>query len=92
MVNIIGNFVIPGTGAYFVLAVVGNPAFVSVLGAHLLFRMKEEGEKGFGGGTRDGGSRSGESYIDFAVHPPTAASQISDDTAGFEAHELERIR
>ena len=49
----------------FILNLVGNPSFLSILGARLLFNMKEAGEKGLNQGTSCG-SNSTISEIDFA--------------------------
>lgn len=57
------------------LQLTGEPALLSVLGAHLLFNMKEAGEKGLNQGTSYG-PKSTVSNIDF-VAPTLATSNES---------------
>ena len=76
--NIAGNFVTAETTRFFVLALMGNPAFLSVLGARLLFNMKEAGTKGLNEG-RSCGSKSTVSDIEFEPPPEAAATTQSRD-------------
>ena len=52
----------------YILAVLANPSLLSVLGARLLFNMKEAGAKGFNEGTSCS-SKSTISDIDFGAPP-----------------------
>lgn len=73
-----------------ILNSVGSPAFLSILGARLLFNMREAGEKGLNEGTSCG-SKSTVSGIDFA-EPPQAAMEHSQEELGRdEAIEMEEI-
>lgn len=54
---------------------VGNPNLLSILGAHLLFSMKEAGEKGLNQGTNCG-AESSVSGLEFGV-PSGAAGESS---------------
>lgn len=73
-----------------ILTSVGSPAFLSILGARLLFNMREAGEKGLNEGTSCE-SKSTVSGIDFA-EPPQAAAEHSQEELGLdEAIEMEEI-
>ena len=71
------------------LNLAGSPAFLSILGARLLFNMKEAGEKGLNPGTSCC-SKSTVTNMFFEV-PPVAESQSNDKDAGVEIIELEEI-
>lgn len=73
-----------------IINTIGSPILLSILGAHLLFNMKEAGEKGLNEGTCCR-SKSTVSGIVFA-EPPQAATVYSQDEAGQnEAIEVEEI-
>ena len=72
------------------LNLVGNPAFLSILGAGLLFTMKEAGEKGLSEGTSCG-SKSTVSEIDFVDAPQAATESSQEGVAQDEAIEMEEI-
>jgi len=67
-----------------VFVVAGNPAFLSILGARLLFNMKEAGEKGLNQGTSCPTLTSTVSEIDFAAPPARAAESSLGEAAGAE--------
>lgn len=69
-------------------AAVGNLASLSILGAHLLFNMKEAGAKGLNQGTSCS-SRATMSNIDFATPPPAATSQSTYDMVDTEIAEVD---
>ena len=73
-----------------ILSFAGNPAFLSILGAHLLFNMKEAGAKGLNQGTSYG-SRANVSDIDFAAAPPPAITESSNEQTNSEEIDLEEI-
>ena len=70
--------------------IAGNTSFLSILGAHLLFNMKEAGEKGLNQGTSCG-SKSSMSNIDFAAPPEAATSDSGSGMTGIEVIGLEEI-
>ena len=70
--------------------IAGNTSFLSILGAHLLFNMKEAGERGLNQGTSCG-SKSTMSNIDFAMPPEAATSDSRAGMAGIEIIGLEEI-
>ena len=74
----------------YILAVLANPSLLSVLGACLLFNMKEAGAKGLNEGTSCG-SRSTISDIDFGAPPEAVAIQSHDEAAEAEITEVEEI-
>ena len=73
-----------------ILTVIGNPAFLSILGARLLFNMKEAGEKGLNQGTSCG-SKSTVSDIVFADAAQVAIEHSREDVAQDEAIEMMEI-
>ena len=73
-----------------ILAQVGNPAFLSILGARLLFNMKEAGEKGLNEGTSCG-SKSTVSEIDFADAPQVTTGHSQENPVQDETIEMEEI-
>ena len=72
------------------LAGLANPSLLSILGARLLFNMKEAGAKGLNEGTSCG-SKSTISDIDFSAPPETAASQSNDEATEAGIAEIEEI-
>ena len=62
----------------YVLLVLTNSSLLSILGARLLFNMKEAGAKGLNEGTGCG-SKSTISDIDFGAPPEATASQSNDE-------------
>ena len=70
--------------------IAGNTSFLSILGAHLLFNMKEAGEKGLNQGTGCG-SKSTVSSIGFAERLPAIASKSQGEIAAPEMIEFEEI-
>ena len=73
-----------------ILDLVGSPALLSILGARLLFNMKEAGEKGLNQGTSCG-SKSTVSEIDFAEAPHVATNYSQEDAAQDEVIEMVEI-
>ena len=73
-----------------ILNVVSNPPVLSVLGAHLLFNMKEAGEKGLNQGTNCG-SKSIVTEMDFAAPPPVASSESQGEMMVHEIIEPEEV-
>ena len=73
-----------------ILDLAGNTALVSILGARLLFNMKEAGEKDLNQGTSCG-SKSTVSEIDFADAPQIATEHSQQDVAQDEANEIVEI-
>ena len=59
------------TGIFYVVA---NPINLSILGAHILFNMKEAGDKGLSQGMSYG-SKMTISDIEFASPPPDAMGE-----------------
>ena len=78
--QIVVNFT-DGSNALFtyVLNVLGNPPLLSILGARLLFNMKEAGAKGLNEGTSCG-QKSTISDIEFAAPPGAGISQFYETT------------
>ena len=74
----------------YVLSVLGNPSLLSVLGARLLFNMKEAGAKGLNEGTSCG-SRSTISDIEFGAPPEAATSQSHDEATEAGITKVEEI-
>ena len=74
----------------YILTVLGNPSLLSILGARLLFNMKEAGAKGLNEGTSCG-SKSTISDIEFGVPPEAAGSQSHDEAMGAGILEIEEI-
>ena len=90
--EIVGNFTDESNALFaYILNVLGNPALLSILGAHLLFNMKEAGAKGLNEGTSCG-SKSTISDIDFGAPPEAAASQSQDEAMEAGILEIEEIR
>ena len=81
-----------GSSALFahILVVLTNPPLLSVLGARLLFNMKEAGAKGLNEGTSCG-SKSTISDIEFGAPPEAVASQSQDDAMEARTLEIEEI-
>ena len=73
-----------------ILFLVGNQSLLSIIGAHLLFNMKEAGEKGLNEGTSCG-SKSTVSEIDFADAPQVATDNALEDTLHGETIEMVEI-
>lgn len=73
----------------FILDCIGNPALLSLLGARLLFNMKEAGAKGLNQGTSCG-SKSTVSEIDF-MEPQAGTGHSLEDAEAAEAIEMEEI-
>jgi len=71
-----------------VFDVAGNPPFLSILGAHLLFNMKEAGEKGLNQGTSCPTPTSTVSEINFAAPRAGAVESSLGEAVG--AEEVER--
>ena len=75
----------------YILTVLGNPSLLSILGARLLFNMKEAGAKGLNEGMSCD-SKSTISDIDFgAPRPEATASQSHDEATEAEIIEIEEI-
>ena len=74
----------------YALEVLANPPLLSILGARLLFNMKEAGAKGLNEGTSCG-SKSTISDIEFGVPPEAATSQSHDEATEAEITEIEEI-
>ena len=74
----------------YILTILGNPSLLSILGAHLLFNMKEAGVKGLNEGTSCG-SKSTISDIEFGVPPEAAESQSHDEAMEAGIPEIEEI-
>ena len=88
VLNIIGNVIDANLALISILDVAGDPALLSVIAAHLLFNMKEAGEKGLIQGTSCS-STSTVSGIDFAISLPATASESQDEASETETVELE---
>ena len=81
MFEIVDNFTIKSNAPFrHALRVLANPPLLSILGARLLFNMKEAGAKGLNEGTSCG-SKSTISDIEFGAPPEAAASQSHDSEA-----------
>ena len=74
----------------YILDVLANPSLLSILGARLLFNMKEAGAKGLNEGTSCG-SKSTISDIDFGAPPEAAAGQSHDEATEAGVAEIEEI-
>ena len=70
----------------YILLVLANPSLLSILGARLLFNMKEAGLKGLNEGTSCG-LKSTISDIEFGAPPEAAASHSQDDATEAEITE-----
>ena len=79
-----------GTLLSVIFGLVSNPALLSILGARLLFNMKEAGEKGLNEGTSCG-SKSTVSEIDFADAPQAGTELSRVDATQDEAIEMEEF-
>lgn len=88
--SIISGFILVNQVLYTILSLAGNPAFLSILGAHILFNMKEAGAKGLNQGTSCI-SKSTISNMDFAESHPTGANQFRDASAELDIVELEDV-
>lgn len=73
-----------------IFAAVGSPALLSLLGARLLFNMKEAGAKGLNQGTSCG-SKSTVSEIDFTEPPQAGTGHSLEDAEAAEAIEMEEM-
>jgi len=73
-----------------VLGIAGNPAFLSILGARLLFNMKVAGEKGLNQGTSCP-TRSTGGEIDFAAPPAGAVESSLGEVAEDGEAEIEEV-
>ena len=73
-----------------ILIVLGNPPLLSILGARLLFNMKEAGAKGLNEGTSCG-SKSTISNIDFGAPPEATSSQSHDEATEPGTAEIQEI-
>ena len=91
VVQIVEGFTL-GLNALFVyvLNVLANPPLLSILGARLLFNMKEAGAKGLNEGTSCG-SKSTISDIEFGAPPEAATSQSHDEVMETGIAETEGI-
>ena len=91
MFEIIVNFASESNALFaYILLVLANPPLLSILGARLLFNMKEAGAKGLNEGTSCG-SKSTISDIEFGVPPEAAASQSQDEAMEAGIPEVEEI-
>lgn len=88
VLNIIGNLIDVNLMSIAILDITGDPALLSVIAAHLLFNMKEAGEKGLFQGTSCS-QTSTVSGIDFAVSLPATVSESQDEASESETIELE---
>ena len=89
--EIVGNFIFESNALFtYILIVLANPALVSILGARLLFNMKEAGAKGLNEGTSCG-TKSTISNIEFGAPPGAAASQSHDEPTEAETTGVEEI-
>ena len=80
------NFVL-----FVILSLTGSTVFLSILGAHLLFNMKEAlGERGLNQGTSYN-SKSTVSGIDFAISPQASVSGSQEEMVEPETIEWEGI-
>lgn len=77
--------------AGFVINMLANPALLALLGARLLFNMKEAGEKSLNQGTSCE-SKSTVSAIDFAEVPQAGTGHSQEDAPeANEAIEMEKV-
>ena len=74
----------------FILNFVASPSLLSILGARLLFNMKEAGEKGLNQGTSCG-AKSTMSDIDFAVPLQVTTSELEGKLEEPEVIELSEM-
>ena len=74
----------------YVMDGLANPSLLSILGARLLFNMKEAGAKGLNEGTSCG-SKSTISDINFGAPPEAAASQSHDEAMEAGIPEIKEI-
>ena len=74
----------------YILDALANPPLLSILGASLLFNMKEAGAKGLNEGTSCG-SKSTISDIEFGAPPEAAVSQSQDEAMETRIPEIEEI-
>ena len=89
--EIVGNFTSESNALFVsILNVLANPALLSILGARLLFNMKEAGAKGLNEGTSCG-SKSTVSDIDFGAPGEAAANQSLDEATETETSEIEGV-
>ena len=88
---IVFNFTVESSALFtYILSVLGNPPLLSILGARLLFNMKEAGAKGLNEGTSCG-SKSTISDIDFGAPPEATADQSQDEAMEAGIPEIEEI-
>lgn len=91
VLQIIDNIVDNNSALGFIFSAIGNPALLSLLGARLLFNMKEAGEKGLNQGMSCG-SRSTVSGIDFVSPQAGTDSEQSrcevEEGGGIELSEI----
>ena len=89
--EIVGNFALELNALFaYALEVLANPTLLSILGARLLFNMKEAGAKGLNEGTSCG-SKSTISNIEFGAPLEAAAGQSLDEATETETSEIEEI-
>ena len=74
----------------YILDALANPSLLSILGARLLFNMKEAGAEGLNEGTSCG-SKSTISDIEFGAPPEATASQSHDEAMEAGISEIEEI-
>ena len=90
--EIIANFTAESNALFaYILDALANPALLSILGARLLFNMKEAGAKGLNEGTSCS-SKSTISDIEFGAPPEAATSQSHDEVMEAGIPEIEEIR
>ena len=88
---IVDNFTLESNALFvYALEVLANPPLLSILGARLLFNMKEAGAKGLNEGTSCG-SKSTISDIDFGAPPEAAAIETHDEEMEAGITEIEEI-
>lgn len=90
MLQILENVFIESILLSTILTSIGNPVLLSLLGARLLFNMKEAGAKGLNQGTSCG-SKSTVSEIDFTEPPQAGTGHSLEDAQAAEAIEMEEI-
>ena len=90
MLQIVGNLTASSALLSYILGGLGNPPLLSILGARLLFNMKEAGAKGLNEGTSCG-SKSVISDIEFNAPSETAANQSHDKATEVGTAEIEEI-
>ena len=89
--EIIVNFTFESNALFaYILTVLGNPSLLSILGARLLFNMKEAGFKGLNQGMSCG-SKSTVSEIDFAEAPQVTMILSKENATETETIEMVRI-